>query len=319
LNKLLIALCAAALAAPVFAQNYPAKPVRMVIPLAPGGGTDTIGRGLAARLSALWGQSVVIENKPGSGTIIGAMEVAKAAPDGYTLFFTEPASFVINPHIYPKLPYDPIADFAPITIVCRLSPVLAVSNAVPANNMKELIAYARANPGKLSYGTFGSGSYPHVAMEHFKKLTGTDILHVPYKGSAPAMPALFSGDLSMLFINMSVFEPHLKAGRLKVLAAGTEKRLQLHPNLPTISETVPGFVINAWFALAAPAKTPAPILDKVQQDVVKVLAEPDFVEKFLRPQSVEGDGRTRQEFAAFLKRELAVWGEMARSSGAKAE
>ena len=291
----------------------------MVIPLAPGGGTDTIGRGLAARLAALWGQSVVIENKPGSGTIIGAMEVAKAAPDGYTLFFTEPATFVINPHIYPKLPYDPIADFAPITIVCRLSPVLAVSNAVPANNMKELIAYARANPGKLSYGTFGSGSYPHVAMEHFKKLTGTDILHVPYKGSAPAMPALFSGELSMLFINMSVFEPHLKAGRLKVLAAGTEKRLQLHPNIPTISETVPGFVINAWFALAAPARTPPAILDKVQQDVVKVLAEPEFVEKFLKPQSVEGDGRTRQEFAAFLKRELAAWGEMARSSGAKAE
>jgi tripartite-type tricarboxylate transporter receptor subunit TctC len=315
-------LCAALAlpaALPSLAQGYPTKPVRMVIPLAPGGGTDTIGRGLAARLSALWGQPVVIENKPGSGTIVGALDVAKSAPDGYTLFFTEPATFVINPHIYTKLPYDPIADFEPITIVCRLSPVLAVSNAVPASNMKELIAYAKANPGKLSYGTFGSGSYPHVAMEHFKKLTGTDILHVPYRGSAPAMPALFSGDLSMLFINMSVFEGHLKAGKLKVLGTGTEKRLQLHPNIPTISETVPGFVINAWFALAAPAKTPGPILDKVQQDVVKVLAQPDFVERFLKPQSVEGDGRPRQEFAEFLRRELKVWGEMARSSGAKAE
>ena len=307
---------------PVAAQGaagYPDRPVRVVVPLTPGGGTDTIARGLTQRLSVMWGRSVSVENRPGSGTIVGAEAVAKSAPDGYTLFFTEPATFVINPHLYRKLPYDPIADFAPITLVCRLSPVLAVSNAVPANNMAELIAYAKANPGKLSYGTFGSGSYPHVAMEHLKHMAGIDLLHVPYKGSAGAMPALFSGELSMLLINMSVFEPHLKAGKLKVLGAATERRLQLHPDMPTIAETLPGYFINAWFALAAPAKTPEAILDKVQGDVVKVLAETEFREKFLKPQSVEPDGRPRAEFAAFLKRELEVWGQMVRQSGAKAE
>ena len=306
-------------AGPAAAQTYPDKPVKIIVPLTPGGGTDTIARGLAQRLSAMWNRNVFIENRPGVGTLVGAEAAAKSAPDGYTLFFTEPATFVINPHLYKKLPYDPIADFSPITVVCHLSPVLAVSNAVPAKNMAELIAYAKANPAALSYGSFGSGSYPHVAMEQLKQLAGIELLHVPYKGSAGAMPALISGELSMLLINMSVFESHLKAGRLKVIGAATEKRLQLHPDLPTISETVPGFSINAWFALAAPARTPDAILDKVHADVVKVLGEADFREKFLRPQSVEPGGMSRQEFARFLKRELEVWGRMVKVSGAKAE
>jgi len=306
-------------AGPAAAQTYPDKPVKIIVPLTPGGGTDTIARGLAQRLSAMWNRNVFIENRPGVGTLVGAEAAAKSAPDGYTLFFTEPATFVINPHLYKKLPYDPIADFSPITVVCHLSPVLAVSNAVPVKNMAELIAYAKANPSALSYGSFGSGSYPHVAMEQLKHLAGIELLHVPYKGSAGAMPALISGELSMLLINMSVFESHLKAGRLKVIGAATEKRLQLHPDLPTISETVPGFSINAWFALAAPARTPDAILDKVHADVVKVLGEADFREKFLRPQSVEPGGMSRQEFARFLKRELEVWGRMVKVSGAKAE
>jgi len=305
--------------APSGAQTYPDKPVRIIVPLTPGGATDTIARGLAQRLSAMWGKNVLIENRPGVGTIVGAEAAAKSAPDGYTLFFTEPATFVINPHLYKKLPYDPIADFAPITIVCRLSPVLAVSNAVPAKNLAELVAYAKANPGKLSYGSFGSGSYPHVAMEQFKHLAGVDLLHVPYKGSAGALPALLSGELSMLLVNMSVFESNLKAGRLKVLGTATEKRLQLHPELPTMSETVAGFSIDAWFALAAPARTPDEILDKVHADVVKVLGEAEFREKFLKPHSVEPGGMSRQEFARVLKRDLEVWGQMVRVSGAKAE
>lgn len=316
---LLCALLMVLAAGPAAAQTYPDKPVKIIVPLTPGGGTDTIARGLAQRLSAMWNRNVFIENRPGVGTLVGAEAAAKSAPDGYTLFFTEPATFVINPHLYKKLPYDPIADFSPITVVCHLSPVLAVSNAVPAKNMAELIAYAKANPAALSYGSFGSGSYPHVAMEQLKQLAGIELLHVPYKGSAGAMPALISGELSMLLINMSVFESHLKAGRLKVIGAATEKRLQLHPDLPTISETVPGFSINAWFALAAPARTPDAILDKVHADVVKVLGEADFREKFLRPQSVEPGGMSRQEFARFLKRELEVWGRMVKVSGAKAE
>jgi tripartite-type tricarboxylate transporter receptor subunit TctC len=319
-------LCAAAAlaawlgAGPALADNnYPDKPVRIIVPLTPGGGTDTVARGLAQRLSAMWGKNVFIENKPGSGTIVGAEAAARSAPDGYTLFFTEPATFVINPHLYAKLPYDPIADFAPITVVCRLSPALALTNAVPAKNIAELIAWGKANPGKLSYGSFGSGSYPHVAMEHFKHLSGIDILHVPYKGSAGAIPAIISGELSMILINISVFEAHEKAGRLKIIGAATEKRLQMHPNLPTIAETVPGFAINVWFGLAAPARTPPEILDKVHAGVVKVLAEPEFREKFLLPQSYEPSGISRQEFAAQMKRELAMWGTLVRQSGAKAE
>ena len=301
------------------AQTYPEKAVRIIVPLTPGGGTDTIARGLGQRLSALWGKNVTIENRPGAGTILGAEVVAKSAPDGYTLFFTEPATFVINPHLYKSLPYDPIKDFSLITIVCRLSPVLGVSNAVPVKNISELISYAKANPNSLSYGTFGSGSYPHVAMEQFKRLAGIEILHIPYKGSAGAIPALFSGDLSMILINMSVFEPHLKTGRLKVLGAATEKRLQLHPELATIGETLPGYFINAWFALAAPSKTPVDILDKIYVDVVKVLGESEFIEKFLRPQSVEPDGRSREASAKLIKAEFDVWGKMVQSSGAKVE
>jgi len=301
------------------AAQYPDKPVRIIVPLTPGGGTDTVARGLAQRLQAMWNRNVFIENKPGSGTIVGAEAAARAAPDGYTLFFTEPATFVINPHLYKTLPYDPIADFAPITVVCRLSPALALGNAVPAKNVAELIAWGKANPGKLSYGSFGSGSYPHVAMEHFKHLTGLDILHVPYKGSAGAIPAIVSGELSMILINISVFEAHEKAGRLKIIGSATEKRLQMHPNLPTIAETVPGFSISVWFGLAAPAKTPPEILDRIHADVGKVLAEKEFREKFLLPQSYEPSGISRQEFAAQMKKELELWGKLVRQSGAKAE
>jgi len=317
--KLMVALVGTLVAAtPSWAQSYPDRPVKIIVPLTPGGGTDTMARGLAGRLTALWGKNVFIENRPGSGTIIGAEAAAKAPANGYTLFFTEPATFVINPHLYKTLPYK-LSDFAPITIVCWLSPALAVSNAVPVKTIAELIQYAKAHPGALSYGSFGSGSYPHPAMEEFKHMAGIDLLHVPYKGSAGAIPDLISGQLSMLMITISVFEPHAKAGKLKILAAATEKRLSLHPDLPTIAETVPGYFINVWFGLAAPAATPVPILDKIHSDVVKVLSDQDFREKFLKPQSVEPGGISRDEFAALLQRELEVWGRLVRQSGAKAE
>jgi tripartite-type tricarboxylate transporter receptor subunit TctC len=301
------------------AASYPDRPVKVIVPFAPGGGTDTIARGLTQRLTALWGRNVFVENRPGAGTIPGAEAAAKAAPDGYTLLFTEPATFVINPHLYRKLPYDPVADFAPITVVCWLSPALAVSNSVPARNMAELIAYARANPGKLSYGSFGNGSYSHVSMEHFRHMAGVDLLHVPYRGSAGAVPAILSGELSMILVNMSVFESNLKAGKLKVLGAATERRLPVHPDLPTIGETVPGFSINAWFSLAAPARTPEDILDRIHASVVKVLGEREFIDGFLRPASVEPGGISRQAFTELIRRELPVWGEMVRHAGIQPE
>jgi tripartite-type tricarboxylate transporter receptor subunit TctC len=304
----------------VQAQGYPAKPVKIIVPYTPGGGTDTVARGLAHQLQEAWGQSVFVENRPGAATMIGADAVAKSPGDGYTLLFSDSAAFVINQHLYSKMTYNPLTDLAPITVVCRLAPVLALSNAVPATNMKELIAYAKANPGKLTYASFGSGSYPHVITEQLKRMAGIDILHVPYKGSAAAVSDILSGQLSMLIVTLSVFEQHEKAGRLKVLATTTEKRLSLRPDLPTISESgVPGYSASVWFGMAAPASTPPPILDKINADVVRILADPGYREKYLTVQSLEAAGMPRAEFAALLKAETVRWGQLVRDSGAKIE
>jgi tripartite-type tricarboxylate transporter receptor subunit TctC len=319
---LIIALSALAAWAPasVQAQGYPAKPVKIIVPYTPGGGTDTVARGLAHQLQEAWTQSVVVENRPGAATMIGADAVAKSPGDGYTLLFSDSAAFVINQHLYSKMTYNPLTDLAPITVVCRLAPVLALSNAVPAANMKELIAYAKANPGKLTYASFGSGSYPHVITEQLKRMAGIDILHVPYKGSAAAVTDILSGQLSMLIVTLSVFEQHEKAGKLKVLATTTEKRLSLRPDLPTISESgVPGYSASVWFGMAAPASTPSSILDKINADVVRILADPGYREKYLTVQSLEAGGMSRAEFAALLKAETARWGQLVRDSGAKIE
>ena len=319
---LIIALSALVAWAPtsVQAQGYPAKPVKIIVPYTPGGGTDTVARGLAHQLQETWSQSVVVENRPGAATMIGADAVAKSPGDGHTLLFSDSAAFVINQHLYSKMTYNPLTDLAPITVVCRLAPVLALSNAVPATSMKELIAYAKANPGKLTYASFGSGSYPHVITEQLKRMAGIDILHVPYKGSAAAVTDILSGQLSMLIVTLSVFEQHEKAGRLKVLATTTEKRLSLRPDLPTISEAgVPGYSASVWFGMAAPASTPPPILDKINADVIRILADPGYREKYLTVQSLEAGGMSRAEFAALLKAETARWGQLVRDSGAKIE
>lgn len=306
--------------ASVQAQSYPAKAVKIIVPVPPGGGTDTMARGLAQRLSSLWDQTVLVENRPGLGAIVGAEAAAKSRGDGYTLLFTEAGPFVINPHLYKKLPYNPLTDFAPITVVVRLTPVLAVGDSVPARNVKELIAYAKAHPGDLTYGSFGSGSYPHIVMEQFKKMAGVDILHVPYKGSVGAITEIIGGRLSMMLATISVFAQQEKAGKLRILAAATEKRLQLRPDLPTIAESgLPGFSVSVWFGLVAPASTPPNILDRIHADVVKIVKSTEFYEKFLQPQSVEAGGNSREEFAAQLKAELVTWGKLVADSGAKAE
>lgn len=308
------------IAAPVCAQGYPSRPVKIIVPYTPGGGTDTVARGLAHQLSEAWGQSVFVENRPGGATMIGADAVAKSPGDGTTLLFSDSAAFVINQHLYSKMPYNPLTDLAPITVVCWLAPVLAVSNAVPARNVRELIAYAKANPGKLTYASFGSGSYPHVITEQLKRMAGIDILHVPYKGSAAAVTDILSGQLSMLIVTLSVFEQHEKAGKLKVLATTTEKRLSLRPDLPTVSEAgVPGYSVSVWFGMAAPASTPVPILDKLNTDVRKILADPGYRQKFITAQSLESGGMPRADFAALLKVENERWGQLVKDSGAMIE
>lgn len=313
-------LLAAALLGPlaVYAQTYPDRPVRIIVPYPPGGGTDTVARSIAQRLSDAWRQPVVVENRPGAGTTIGAEGVAKSPGDGYTLLFSDTATFVINPFLYSRMSYDPFKDFAPITVVCHLTPVLAVANAVPAANFKELLAYAKANPGRLSYASPGNGSYTHVAMEEFKKLAGVEILHVPYKGTTPAMADLLSGRVSMYMVTYSVFESHEKAGKLKVVAAATDKRFSLRPDLPTVAESgVPGYSVNVWFALAAPAATPAAILDKIHADAVRIIRSPEFRDKVLKPQALEPGGNSREDFAGMLKKESERWGRLVRATGAK--
>ncbi len=303
-----------------FSQSWPNKSVRMVVPYTTGGGTDSVARSLAQQLSKTWGNSVVVENHPGAATMIGADLVAKAAADGYTLLFSDTATFVINQHLYTKMPYRPLVDLAPIAQVVQLAPVLAISNAVPVNNLKEFIAYAKSNPGKLSYASFGSGSYPNVISEQLKRMANIDILHIPYKGSAAAVTDMIGGQLSMLMVTLSVFDQLEKAGKLKILATATGKRLSLRPDLPTISEAgVPGYLANVWFGMAATAGTPEAVLDKIHADIVKILSEPNFVDKVIKAQSFEPVITTRSEFTNFLKNEELRWGQLVRESGVKAE
>ena len=277
-----------------------------------------MARPVAQWLSNAWRQPVVVDNRPGAGSTIGAEAVAKSAADGYTLLFTDSAAFVINPHLYATLGYDPLKDFAPIALVCRLTVALAIANSVPVPGMRELVAYAKANPGKLTYASPGNGSYTHVAMELLKKQAGVDIVHVPYKGASPAVADLLAGNVSMFMINYSVFDRLDRAGKLKIVASATTERMTLRPELPTISESaVPGYVVNVWYGMAARAGTPAEVLDKVHGDVMQLLQDRDFRERVLKPIAAEAGATSRADFAAELRHDHGRWAEIVRASGAK--
>jgi tripartite-type tricarboxylate transporter receptor subunit TctC len=301
------------------AQEYPNRPVKVVVPYTPGGGTDTVARAISQRLSEMWNQPVVVENRPGAGTSIGADAVAKSAPDGYTLLFTDSSSFVINPHIYASLPFDPLKDLEPIALAVRLAPVLAVANNAPGKTIPELIAYGKANPGKMTYASPGVGSYPHVATEYFKHLAGIDILHVPYKGSTPALTDLIGGRITMYMVTYSVFDALEKEGKLKIAAAATDERLPNRPDLPTMGETVKGYGINVWFGFAAPSRTPEAVLEKIHADVAKILREPKFIDTFVKRQAYIAGSISRKQFAEQIKAEHAKWADLVKISGAKAQ
>jgi tripartite-type tricarboxylate transporter receptor subunit TctC len=315
----LLALAAVAIAPGGAAQSYPSRPVKLVVPFPPGGPLDATGRLVAQKLTDTWGQPVVVENRPGAGGNIGADLVAKAAPDGYTILLGALSTHAVNPTLYPNMPYDAVKDFAPITLLATTPNVLVVNPSLPVNSVKELIAYAKANPGKLAFGSGSNGSAGHLAGELFKVETGTDIIHVPYKGAAPAMQALLAGDVQFMFDNLASATPQVKAGKLKALAVTTARRSPLAPDLPTMAEAgLPGFDITTWYGLMAPAGTPSAIVAKWNVEVTKILGTPDVKER-LAAQGAEAAPMTPDQFAAFIKAEIPKYARIVKASGAKVD
>lgn len=290
--------------------GFPSGVVRLVVPYPAGGGIDAIARPLAHRLSERWGYPVVVENRPGAATAIAAEYVSRAPPDGHTLLIGEVTTFAINPHVYPKLSYDPLADFDPVTVVCRLSPVIAVNADLPVRTVPELIDLARTQSGKLSYGSFGNGTYAHIAMEEFKRRADIRMLHVPYRGGGAALAGLLSGETSVSMATITNFIGHEQGGKLRILASTTAKRLERRSDLPTVSETLPGYVVDSWVAIVAPAGTPPAVLDRVGDDIAAIAADPEYRARHFTAQFLEPIASTRNEFAQMLKREHARWRDM---------
>ncbi len=311
----LVALCAAASGA--WAQAYPAKPIRIVVGFPPGGGNDIIARLVGAKMQEAWGQSVVIDNKPGANSIIAAEFVAKSAPDGYTLLVNATGGMSVNPVLYRKLPYDSLKDFVPISMVGSFPLVLVVHPSVPANSVQELVAYARANPGKLNYSS-GSTAF-QVASEMFKQMTGTDIKHIPYKGSAASITAVIAGDVQMTIVDTPPLVAQIKSGRVKALAVTSAKRSASMPELPTVAESgVSGYEMVLWIGVFAPADTPREVAEKLNAEVVRIVKLPEIRER-LDAMGVEPLGNTQEQMAEWIRREIARYGPVVKAANIKAE
>ena len=313
---------ALSLSFPALAQapaSYPNRPIKLVIPFPPGGPLDIVGRTIAQKVTEAWGQSVVVDNRPGAGGNIGGDIVAKSAPDGYTILMGALSTHAVNPSLYAKMPYDAVADFAPITLVAVTPNVLVVNAALPVNSAKEFITYAKANSGKLAFGSGSNGSAGHLAGELFKVDIGAEIIHVPYKGGAPATQALLAGDTQFMFDNLANAMPQVKAGKLKALAVTTAQRSKLAPELPTMAEAgLQGFDISTWFGLFAPAGTPRDIIAKWNAEVAKILNSPEMREKLVA-QGAEPTPMTPEQFAAFVQSEIAKYAKIVKASGAKVD
>jgi tripartite-type tricarboxylate transporter receptor subunit TctC len=315
----IIAAVALLIAATAHPQSYPSKPIHLIVPFPPGGGNDTVARAIAQQIGPDLGQPVVIDNKPGAGGAVGAELAAKAPPDGYTLFFAGVGSHVVNPNVHAKLAYDPVKDFAPVTLIASAPSVLVVNPAVPAHSVAELTAYARANPGKLNYASNGAGSAAQLAAAMYESMAGVKMVHVPYKGIAPAMTDLLSGEVQLMFGTVVALVPHIEAGKLRPLAVTSRKRSALLPNVPTMAESgLPDYEAGSWYGIMAPAGTSREIIDRLHAAIVNALAQPD-VGKRLAAEGAVVIGSTPAEFAAHLKRELARVGKVVRAAGIRAE
>ena len=314
-------LAAIALAAPAMAdaQAYPSRPVKLVVPFPPGGSLDNTGRLIAQRLTDLWGQAVVVENKAGAGGNIGADFVAKSAADGYTILLGALSTHAVNPNLYKTMPYDAVKDFVPITLIAITPNVLVVNASSPVNNVKEFVAWTKANPGKQSFGSGSIGSGGHLAGELYKVDTGTDAVHIPFKGGAPATQALLAGETQFMFDNLANAMAQVKAGKLKALAVTTAQRSSLVPELPTMAEAgLPGFDISTWYGFFAPAGTPPAVIAKWNADVTKILTSPDVRAKIMAD-GAEPAPDTPEQFAQFIQRENAKYARIIKASGAKVD
>jgi len=299
------------------AQAWPVKPVRIIVPLAPGGATDVIARLIGGRLSEVWGQTAVVENRPGGSTMIGAEAVARSTPDGYTLLMATSA-FPVNFSLQAKVPYQ-LSDFAPVSNIAESPNVLAIHASVPARNVKELIAVLRTRPGQINYGSGGVGGSTHLAAELFKLLAKVDMVHIPYKGGGPAVADLVGGQIALIFGNLPAVLPHAKSGKVRVLAIASAKRSPAIPDLPTMSEAgVPGFEASTWAGILAPGATPPAVIGKLHGDLMKVFAMPDTRERLVAAGS-DPIGNSPKEFAAFLDAEIARWGRVVKAAGIRAE
>ncbi len=304
------------------AQSYPAKPVRVVVPFPAGGTTDIVARLVGTELHKMWGQPVVIENRAGAGGAIGTEVVAKSPADGYTLLMGTVGTHAINLPLYTqsgaKLPYEPVRDFAPITLVAAVPNVMVVPASLPVNSVQEFIALARAKPGQLNMASSGNGTSIHLSGELFKSLTKTYMVHLPYRGSAPALQDLIAGNTQVMFDNLPSALPHIRSGRLKALAVTSRERAPALPNVPTMEEAagLKGFDATSWFGLFAPTGTPQEIVARVHQDVVKLLSAPDMRERFIG-QGATPVGNTPEQFAAFIRSEIDKWTKVVKFSGAK--
>jgi tripartite-type tricarboxylate transporter receptor subunit TctC len=315
--RLLVGLLALLFALPASAQQWPAKPVRFVVPFPAGGTTDIIARLLGERLSQKFGQQFVIENKAGAAGNIGAEAVAKADPDGHTILMGTIGIYSINQHLYPKLGFDAVKDFAPVSLVAKVANVLIVNPGVPAKTVQELVAYAKANPGKLNSGSPGSGSSGHLSIELFKMLTGADIAHVPYRGSAPMLTDLLGGQVQMSIDNLPSALPHIREGRLRALGVTTAQRWPATPDILTVAEQgVAGFEATAWFAVSAPAKTPDAIVQRLSTEIDRIIKVPEMAAK-MREQGAEPVGGAPSVLAEHARAETEKWAKVVKTANVK--
>jgi len=310
-SVLLASFCASA-------QPYPSKPIRVVVPFAAGGIADLYARLIGARVTESWGQPVVVENRTGAGGNIGADAVAKSAPDGYTLVMSALGPHAVNVSLFSKMPYDPVKDFAAVALVLEAEGLLVVHPSIPVNSVPELIAHARSNPGKLTFASAGMGTASHLAGELFKAMAKVEMTHVPYKGNVPAITDLLAGQTALLFATMPTVLPHAKAGKLRAVATIGAARASATPELPTVGESLSGFEVNNWIGLFAPAGTPQEVVRRWNAEVLRIMQSPE-IQSRLPHEGARFDPKTPDQFAAFVKSEIAKWAPVVKASGARVD